>query len=334
MASRLHHSSDNQPGFTRRQVDGGFVYLNVRGRVISAPKVIARCEQIGIPPAYTHVWICPDIRGHLQATARDDKGRRQYFYHPAWTAHRDTTKFQHLLTFAGAIGKVRHRVARDLGLRGVPKLKIVAAIVRLLDTTYVRIGNEEYARENKSYGLTTLLHRHLRGRGAHMRFVFKGKSGVTHEVALHDKRLRKIVAECQDLPGQDLFEYLDEGGRAWGVHSDDVNAYLQELTAREITAKDFRTWHGTVIAAGELLKQALPVELSERKRAVVLAVKTTADALGNTVAVCRKCYIHPKLIEVYLAGELHEPRSVRQLQRKYRGLYVDELKVVSFLEKW
>ena len=335
MASvKLHHTSDDQPGFTRKQVGEGFEYFDVRGRKIKSQRVIARCQRLGVPPAYDHVWICVDPHGHLQATAMDDRGRKQYIYHAAWVTYRDTTKFDRLLPFAGVLGSIRRRVARDLRLRGMPKDKIVATIVKLLDTTYIRIGNEEYAKENKSYGLTTMLSRHLKGRGASMRLVFKGKSGVAHEVPIEDRRIRKIVAECDDLLGQELFTYLDDKGEAYNVRSEDVNTYLQTLAQIEITAKDFRTWHGTELATTFLAACEIGDTLAVRKRSVVAAVKSTAAALGNTVAVCRKCYIHPKVIELFLDGKLELPNRIRGLKRRFPGLYVDELRLVSLLEKW
>jgi DNA topoisomerase I len=331
---KLRHTSDDQPGFTRQRVGEEFVFYNERGRKIKSPKVVARCQALGIPPAYTDVWITRDPRGHLQATARDDRGRKQYVYHPAWTAARDATKYDRLLAFAGALGGIRRRVARDLKLRGMPKEKVLATIVKLLDTTYVRIGNEEYARENKSYGLTTLLNRHLRGRGANMKLVFKGKSGVAHEIPIEDKRIRKIVSECQELPGQELFGYRDDQGQAHGVRSEDVNAYLQALGEAEITAKDFRTWHGTVLATVFLAECPACDTDKERQANVVAAVKTAAEALGNTVAVCKKCYIHPRVLELYLKNELRVADRVRGLRKRYPGLYHDELRVVSLLEKF
>ncbi|HRH31708.1 MAG TPA: DNA topoisomerase IB [bacterium] len=331
---RLHHTHDDVPGFTRKRVGERFVFFDLRDRVITNSRILKRCESIGIPPAYTAVWISADVLGHLQATAKDHRGRKQYFYHPAWNAHRDATKFEHLLPFALVIGKIRRHVARDLRLRGMPKEKVIAAVVRLLDTTYVRIGNEEYARENHSYGLTTLLHRHLRGKGVRMHLVFRGKSGVAHDVPLEDPRIRKIVAACQDLPGQELFAFEDDRGDIHQVRSEDVNTYLQTLTELEITAKDFRTWHGSVLAAHALAHTPLPDTLPARKREVNRAVKVAATALGNTAAVCRKCYIHPKLFELYVSGDLHFSHSLRQARRRYSGLHHDELEFVNLLEKW
>lgn len=333
-SAKLHHTDDRQSGLTRKQVAQGFVFYDRQGRKVKSRRTVARCEAIGIPPAYGDVWISADPKGHLQATARDDRGRKQYFYHPDWVAHRDATKFEQLLPFAGKLGIIRRHVQRDLRLRGMPKERVVAAIVKLLDTTYVRIGNEEYARENKSYGLTTLLTRHLRGRGTKMQLVFKGKSGVMHEVPLEDKRVRKIVAACQDLPGQELFMHLDDRGESHHVTSGDVNAYLRAITQTELTAKDFRTWHGTVLVAAYLLDHPLGDTQAEGRRTITAAITAAARALGNTVAVCRKCYIHPKLLECYLEGKLSMPVVGRLLKRRYPGLYVDELKLVSWLERW
>ena len=335
MASvRLHHTSDDQTGITRKLVGEEFAFFQVSGRRIKNPKLIARCLSLAIPPAYIDVWICPDARGHLQATARDDRGRKQYFYHSAWITQRDATKYDRLLPFASALCLIRRQIVHDLKLRGMPKTKVLAALVRLLDTTYIRIGNEEYAKENKSYGLTTMLRRHVKGRGLNMRLVFKGKSGVSHEIPIEDKRIRKLVASCQDLPGQELFTYLDDQAEAHSLRSDDVNAYIQLITQTEITAKDFRTWHGTVLAATALADSELGATTASRKRSVAVAIKATAVALGNTPAICRKCYIHPQVIALYLAGELKFPKSVRGLKRRYAGLYVDELKLLALLEAW
>lgn len=333
-SAKLHHTSDAQPGFSRRLIGEEFLFYDQRGRPIKSAKTLARCRRLAIPPAWRDVWISPDARGHLQATGRDDRGRKQYIYHPDWVTHRDATKYHHLLPFAQTLGTIRRRVARDLLLPGMPKDKVLATIVKLIDTTYIRIGNEEYARENKSYGLTTLLRRHLKGRGANMKFVFRGKSGVLHEIPIEDKRIRKIVAQCQDLPGQELFEYLDDSGSPRRVYSEDVNAYLREVAQAEITAKDFRTWHGTVLAATYLLNGKPGETEAERKRMITAAVKDAAAALGNTVAVCRKCYIHPRVFELYLAGELSAPTSIRGLRRRYPALYADELRLVALLQNF
>jgi DNA topoisomerase-1 len=333
-APGLHHSSDNQPGITRKRAGDDFVFFDAAGRKIRAKKTIDRLMALGIPPAYHAVWICPDPKGHLQATARDDRGRKQYIYHPAWNEHQKATKYDRLLPFARALGTIRRKINRDMKLRGMPKEKVLATLVKLLDTTYIRIGNEEYARENKSYGLTTFLNRHLKGRGESMRFVFKGKSGVAHEIPIEDKRVRKVVAACQDLPGQDLFEYLDDHGETHSVHSEDVNGYLQEIADAELTAKDFRTWHGTVLATTFLTDCEQAKTEGEKKKNIVAAVKSTAEALGNTVSVCRKCYIHPKVLDLYQKDELNVSEPTRTLRRRFPGLYVDELKFVALLEKW
>lgn len=333
-SAKLHHTSDNQPGFTRKFVGDKFVFYNQRGRLIKSQRIIKRCESLGIPPAYIHVWVTPDPHGHLQATAHDDRGRKQYFYHPVWRSQREVVKYEQLLPFARILGSLRRSVAQDLALPGIPKAKVVATLVKLLDTTYIRVGNEEYAHENKSYGLTTLLRRHVHGRGSDMKFIFRGKSGVRHELSIKDKRIRKIVAACQDLPGQTLFEYLDDLGDTHSVRSDDVNAYLQTTSQIDITAKDFRTWHGTVLFNAYLSHADMGTTAADRKKTITAALKDTALALGNTVAICRKCYIHPRLFKVFMNGELKIPKRVRGLRRRYPGLRVDELKLVSLLEKW
>jgi DNA topoisomerase I len=330
----LHHSNDNLPGITRKRDGDDFLFFDEHGKRIRNKKVVERLMKLGIPPAYHAVWIFPDPKGHLQATARDDRGRKQYIYHPAWNAHRDATKYDRLLPFAEALGSIRRRIAKDIRLRGMPKEKVLATLVKLLDTTYIRIGNEEYARENKSYGLTTFLNRHLKGRGEGMRFVFRGKSGVPHEIPIEDKRVRKIVAQCQDLRGQALFEYLDDEGNIHSVHSEDVNQYLQRITDTELTAKDFRTWHGTVLAMKHLVNCKPNTIATELRKNVTTAIKEAAIALGNTASVCKKCYIHPKVIALYLKHELAPKKPGRFLKHRYPELYLDELEFVELLEKW
>jgi DNA topoisomerase-1 len=334
IATKLHHTSDSKPGLTRRLVGKELVFYDQHGRQITSSRTIARCQKLGVPPAYTEVWISPDPHGHLQATVRDKSGRKQYIYHPAWSTHRNAVKYRQLHFFAGVLVNIRRHVAHDLALRGLPKTKVVATVIKLLDTIYARVGNEEYARENKSYGLTTLCDRHLRGYGAGMKFAFRGKSGVVQEIPIEDHRIRKIVAKCQDLPGQDLFEYISPGGDIHGVRSDDVNGYLRTVTGAEITAKDFRTWHGTVLACAYLTKADRGDTAAERKRTLKAAVDHAAAALGNTPAVCRRAYIHPQVLEQFLKGTLHPQKHLRGLRRRYPGLHTDELQLVSLLEKW
>ncbi|MFZ2682300.1 MAG: DNA topoisomerase IB [Patescibacteria group bacterium] len=332
-SAQSQHTSGHLPGLTRKKIGSKFCFFTANERQVTRPDVIARCESLGIPPAYQHVWIATDPKAHLQATALDKLGRKHYFYHSAWQARLEAAKFAHLLPFASALGAVRRQVNRDLRLRGLPKDKILAAIVRLLDTKYVRVGNEVYAKNHHSYGLTTLLQRHVYGRGLRMHLIFKGKSGVAHDVSLKDERVIKVIAACQDLPGQELFAYLDDLGESRRLYSEDVNHYLHVTTGAQITAKDFRTWHGSVVALAYLARHEASASLTERKRTVVAAVKVAAEALRNTAAVCRHSYIHPKILEHYLSGNFKLPRSLRILRRRYRHLTPDELNLVSLLER-
>lgn len=288
------------PGLTRQKHGSGFRYLTARGHVVRNARTLRRIEQLVIPPAWTDVWICPDPHGHLQATGLDHRRRKQYLYHPRWREVRDTTKFAKMLDFARALPKLRKRVNADLRLRGLPREKVLAAVVKLLEVTRIRIGNDEYAESNKSYGLTTLRDRHATVRGSKVCFDFVGKSGVRHEIDIHSPRLAAIIKKCQDLPGQKLFEYHDEDGTVRNVSSSDVNDYLREITGDDFTAKDFRTWGGTLLALQALRECESSDSTTARKRNVVAAIKTVAERLGNTPAVCRKCYIHPAIIDAYL----------------------------------
>lgn len=329
---RLRYSTDNVPGFTRKKGLFSFTYLNEQGKRIRDEKILLRLRSLGVPPAYTHVWFCPFENGHIQAIARDARGRKQYMYHADWIAHQAEHKFHRMHVFADALSPLRRRITQDLALPGISKEKILATIVKLLDITFVRIGNEEYAKENGSFGLTTLQHRHVRGRGAHMRLVFKGKSGVVHEVALEDARLRRIVATCQDIPGHELFEYLDDDHEPHGVTSDQVNEYLQSISHEEITAKDFRTWHGSVIAAEYLWGCSFSDKKSDVRKNIKIAVKKAAEALGNTETVCRKSYIHPEILSRYQQGRfLWKPPS-EALRKKFPHLRVHEVALIKFLE--
>lgn len=330
---RLRYVHDDIPGFTRKKKWGSFSYFDEEGRKIRDREIVKRISSLGIPPAYTDVWICPFAHGHLQATGRDARGRKQYVYHADWTAQRDETKFHRMLLFARALSPLRRRVAKDMRRRGMPREKVIAAIVRLLDTTYVRIGNEEYAKEHGSFGLTTLQNRHVKGTGMTMKLVFRGKHGIVHEVPLEDDRLRAIVRTCHDIPGHELFAYLDEEGRAKDVKSEDVNAYLQEISGEEITAKDFRTWHGTVLAAACLWQHAFSLKKHERRMRIKQAVTQASQALGNTAAICKKCYIHPLIFTLYEHGTLQEPKGLEATKKRFPFLIKRELQVVKVLEK-
>lgn len=310
------------------------MYVDERGKNIRDKAVLARIRSLGISPAYTDVWICPFVHGHIQATGRDARGRKQYVYHAAWIAERDATKFHRLLVFADRLSSLRRRVNGDLRVPGMPKKKVVAAIVKLLDVSYERIGNDAYARENGSFGLTTLRNRHVRQSGMTMRLVFRGKRGIVREVPLTDSRLRKIVLACHDLPGHELFAYVDDEGNVRDVKSDDVNEYLHEVTGEEITAKDFRTWHATVLAATSLLQSGPMQKKQELRRRLSTAVQCAARALGNTPSICRTCYIHPLVFSLYEAGKLAKLPGTSTLKKTHPLLTQYERVVVQLLAKW
>ncbi|MFT3829157.1 MAG: DNA topoisomerase IB [Opitutaceae bacterium] len=298
----LRYVSDLLPGITRVGPERRPRYLDPAGKPVRDPATLARIRRLAIPPAWTHVWICPRADGHIQATGRDARGRKQYRYHPDWTAVRDSSKFERMAAFARALPRIRRRVARDLRRPRLDREKVLAAMVRLLETTLVRVGNEEYAKQNHSFGLTTLRNRHVRiGRGT-LHFEFRGKSGKDHEIDLRDPRLAAIVRRLQELPGQELFQYLDAAGEPQKIDSADVNAYLRACAGEEFSAKDFRTWAGTLLAA-ELLRDIGPFGTKrEAKANLRAAITRVAERLRNTPAVCRKCYIHPLVLERYLAG--------------------------------
>jgi DNA topoisomerase-1 len=299
----LRYVTDDGPGIARRRAGRGFVYLTPNGKRIVDPAQLAWIRGLAIPPAWTDVWICPTRNGHLQATGRDARGRKQYRYHPDWRAQRDGAKYERMLAFGKALPRMRRRVARDLRRTGLPRERVLAAVVRLLERTGARIGNEEYARDNRSFGLTTLKDRHATVGTKRIRFRFRGKGGKTTEVEVTDVRLARIVGRCQDLPGQELFAYLDEEGEVRSVGSADVNDYLREISGHEFTAKDFRTWAGTVLAARALARMERGKTPAAAKRNVVRAIEQVAEWLGNTPAVSRKAYVHPGILEAYLNGD-------------------------------
>jgi DNA topoisomerase I len=300
----LRYATDARPGITRRRSGKGFTYRDAEGRTIRDPEVVARIRALAIPPAWTDVWICPWPNGHIQATGRDARGRKQYRYHPRWSERRGTAKFDRMLAFAKALPRIRRRCDRDLRRRGLPREKVLAGVVTLLETTLIRVGNDEYARLNRSFGLTTMRGRHARIDGHAVRFRFRGKSGNVHEVGLRDRRLASLIRRCQELPGQELFAYVDEEGEVRDVSSEDVNDYLRVASGGDFTAKDFRTWAGTVLAYRAL--RALQPGDGERgaRRNVVEAIRRTADRLGNTPAVARGSYVHPAVLEAYLDGAI------------------------------
>ncbi|MCP3725119.1 DNA topoisomerase IB [Paraburkholderia sp. CNPSo 3272] len=325
--SGLRYVDDSHRGYTRKRIDGAFVYFDTQGKRIKDEAEIRRINALAVPPAYTEVWICPDGRGHLQATGRDARGRKQYRYHPHWRETRDATKYERLLRFGAALPKLRARLARDLALEGMPRDKVLATVVRLLESTLIRVGSEEYARENRSYGLTTMRKRHLQVSSDRLRFRFRGKSGIEHDVAVSDARVARIVRRCMELPGQDLFQYLDADGARYSVTSSDINDYLHEVTGADFTAKDYRTWAGSVFALAALRKLEWQTATQARKD-VADTVKQISQVLRNTPAVCRKCYIHPAVIEAFEAGALAQALPVV----RRRGLKADEAALVVFLK--
>ncbi len=300
----LRYLCDDGRAIRRRRAGKGFVYLDHRGRRLSDPDIIGRIRSLAIPPAWTEVWICPSPDGHIQATGRDAKGRKQYRYHSAYRALREEAKFEHILAFAEALPTIRMTVAQHMGLRGLPRRKVLATVVHLLETTLIRVGNDDYARRNKSYGLTTLRNEHVEVAGSEVRFQFVGKSGKQWSLAMRDRRVAKVIRACQELPGQELLNYLDDEKELRAVSSGDVNAYLKEVTGRDITAKDFRTWAGTVLMARFLREIGGFDSAAQAKRIMRAAVNRVATVLGNTPTVCRKSYVHPAVPDAYLRGVL------------------------------
>jgi DNA topoisomerase I len=323
------------PGIRRIGSKTRVRYVAPNGRTISAPAELQRIKSLVIPPAWTDVWICPDPRCHLQATGRDARGRKQYRYHPRWREVRDEAKYGRLIAFAQALPKIRHRTDVDLRKPRLAREKVLAAVVQLLEKTLIRVGNEEYAKDNGSFGLTTFRDQHAKIKGGSLRFEFKGKSGVAHAVDLQDRRLAKIVKACRDLPGYELFQYVDDDGKRQTVDSADVNAYLREISGEDFTAKDFRTWAGTVLAAKALAEVARFKSNAEAKRNIVKAIESVAKKLGNTKAVCRKCYIHPAILDAYMDGATIQTVKSRaaKLARTPAALTGEEAAVVGLIER-
>jgi len=322
---------DDTPGIRREMGPLGFKYISPRGRVLRRPGELKRIASLAIPPAWKDVWICPDPRGHLQATGRDARGRKQYRYHARWRDCRDETKYDRMPAFAAALPKIRERTRRDLARPGLPREKVLAAVVQLLEKSLIRVGNEEYARDNGSVGLTTMKDKHVNVRGGTLRFEFKGKSGKKHCVDVTDKRLARIVRNCRDLPGQELFQYIDDEGQRRKIGSGDVNEYLKEITGEDFTAKDFRTWAGTVLASTALrdMRPSENVSAARLKRDLNQAIEAVAGVLGNTRAVCRKSYIHPAVIDGFARGTLAKITG----RRASNGLRPDELAVLELLKR-
>ncbi len=335
-AAGLRYVADECPGIMRKRVGKGFHYVAPDGKAIRDSNVLGRIKALAIPPAWQDVWICQNPDGHLQATGRDAKGRKQYRYHPRWRGIRDEAKYEHLTAFAQTLPRIRRRVNRDLSQRGVPRTKILATIVRLLETSLIRVGNEAYARDNESFGLTTMRDRHVNVKGSTIKFQFKGKSGISHAVELSDPRLAKIVKQSQELPGYELFQYIDANGAKQAIESSDVNAYLRDITGQDFTAKDFRTWAGTVLAAKALQEFQSFDSQAQAKRNVLRAIESVAKRLGNTKAVCQKCYIHPHVLNSYMEGTLLQTlrtRVNRELSLSLRGLPAEEAAVLTLLQQ-
>src|SRR5215217_410629 len=331
----LIYVSDEERGIRRKRAGKGFTYLKPNGEPVRDAATLERIRKLAIPPAYTDVWICLKANGHIQATGRDAKGRKQYRYHPGFREVRESTKYEHMLEFAKGLPAIRKTIDEHMSLRGLPREKVLATVVHLLENTLIRVGNSDYVKQNKSYGLTTLRDPHVKVEGSALRFQFKGKSGKTWRLQVKDRRVAKIVKACQDLPGQDLFQYLNEEGEQQSVTSADVNAYLKEITGRDITAKDFRTWAGTVLAAMSLAEFESVDSEAKAKKNVRAAIERVASKLGNTPTICRKCYVHPEVLNSYLEGGLlieikEEVES--ELREELANLKPEEAAVLTFLE--
>jgi len=332
-AAGLRYTTDARPGIRRIRRGRAFTYVDPQGRAVRAAAELARIRSLVIPPAWSDVWICPDPRGHLQATGRDARGRKQYRYHPKWRVVRDETKYDRVIGFAKALPVIRRTTSGHLRKQGLPREKVLATVVQLLEKTLIRVGNDEYARSNRSYGLTTMRDGHVEVKGHRVRFSFRGKSGVEHEIDLNDRRLARIVRQCRDLPGYELFQYIDENGQRQTVGSEEVNAYLKDITGQDLTSKDFRTWAGTVLAAQLLREFEAFTSNAEAKRNVLAAVEMVARRLGNTKAVCRKCYIHPAVFDAYMDGSMLETiaQRARKVSRAVDRLTAGEAAVLRLL---
>jgi DNA topoisomerase I len=331
----LRYVSDSMPGIRRRRAGKGFTYLDSNGRRIADRATLARIRSLAVPPAYSDVWISPHPNGHIQATGRDARGRKQYRYHPRWREIRDETKFGRMLAFSAALPRIRQRVEQDLSRPGLPREKVLATVVRLLELTGIRVGNDEYARNNHSFGLTTLRDDHVEVSGSTMRFEFRGKSGKVHRVSLNDRRVARIVARCQSIPGEELFQYVDDEGVHQTIGSSDVNDYLREIAGDDFTAKDFRTWSGTLLAMGALEELGPASSEREAKSTVVAAIDRVAVRLNNTRAICRKYYVHPVVFETYLAGNLLQTarNGNKTAAAQANGLRTEEEGLVRLLRR-
>jgi DNA topoisomerase-1 len=329
--ARLRYVNNRIPGISRERDDNGFVYRDQNGKQINDPDVLARIKSLAIPPAWTDVWICPTSNGHIQATGRDARGRKQYRYHDRWRAVRDENKFEHMLTFAKVLATIRRRVEKDLARPNLPREKVLAAVVRLMETTLARVGNPEYARENNSFGLTTLKNRHVRITGGKIELDFNAKHSIRHHSVVSDRKLARILKNCRDLPGSELFQYVEENGERHSITSNDVNDYLREISGEDITAKDFRTWAATNLAmiAFSALEEEQPSKKSQLE-----VIRQVAQQLGNTPAICRKCYIHPVVLNGYLAGNLRVGNlTISEAEENLPEVWGAERKVLRYLRK-
>jgi DNA topoisomerase-1 len=333
-AAGLRYVTDAMPGIRRKRHGRGFTYLDPEGNAIRERAMIRRFQALVIPPAWTDVWICPDPDGHLQVTARDGRGRKQYRYHASFRERRDGIKFERMLALSDVLQRIRERVEHDIALPGLPRARVMATVVWLLERTLIRVGTHEYAKANKSYGLTTLRRRHVQIEGSKVQFDFRGKSGVVHTVAVTDRRIARIVQRCAELPGYELFQFVDDAGQRQSVQAEDVNAYLREIAGREVTAKDFRTWAGTMLTAEALRDMGIAPSRRQAEQNVLRAIDRTASRLGNTRSVCRKYYIHPTLISAYLNGDVLGPapkRAWRERSPQVAPLRHHEAEVLEFL---
>lgn len=330
----LRYVSDSRPGIRRKKAGKGFKYTCADGSKLSEPDVLKRIKALAIPPAWTDVWICPFADGHIQATGRDAKGRKQYRYHARFREVRESTKYEHMVAFADALPSIREKVREHMNLKGLPREKVLATVVHLLETTLIRVGNDDYAKQNNSYGLTTLKQRHVAVDANEVRFRFTGKSGKQWSLRITDRRVANIVKACQELPGQELLQYVDETGDCQDVSSSDVNDYLEEITGKDITAKDFRTWAGTVLAAMALGEIEGFDNAAQAKRNLRAAIEKVAAQLGNTPTICRKCYVHPEVVNSYMDGNLVLELKVKaenELRRKVADLKPEEAAVLALL---
>jgi DNA topoisomerase I len=331
----LRYVQHTDPGIRRVRSGSGFRYVGPDGRAVHDAATLKRVKALAIPPAWADVWICPRADGHIQAVGRDARGRKQYRYHAGWRTARDEAKYDRLLAFGKALPRIRRTASRDMGRPGLPRRKVLAAVVRLLETSLIRVGNEQYARSNGSFGLTTLLDRHVAVEGGLIRFQFRGKSAIKHEVSVSDRRLARVVKRCQDLPGQELFQYVDDDGKVCDLGSADVNEYLREVAGDDFTAKDFRTWAGTVLATIALREFKAFDSKAQARRNVVAAIKAVARKLGNTPTVCRQCYVHPRIIEAYMDGTMRDAmrRRAADAMADIRHMSPEEAAVLALLQR-